>query len=486
MKRALALTLLVLGVLAPVAAARGPEARIINGNPADPGEYPAQGELQSEGFFICGGTLISNRYFLTAGHCVTDEDGDELPVGDFSVELGSVNQDGGQEFTFSDLQLFPAYVNVEYTDPFGDFTLPDNDLAVFTLSTPAPASLEPMRMVDTDEDALWSPGRVSTLVGWGDTDADTPGGQDSPVLLETTTPMESDSDCDALYTLDGNSYFNASTMVCAGNGVNDTCQGDSGGPLMVSDGSFPVLAGVTSWGFGCADPNFPGVYTRLDNEGFNDFVRDIVPMAEAQVSNANPQPGQTVTLSATATNPGGAAFPTFAWDFGDGSPAQQGASVTHTYGAAGSYVARVVASGSGQDTAAAKVRVNVATPPPPPPPPPVVAPPPVVTPRPSGPVARVLVSGGRATVRRGKFKVRINFSATAPTGKATVEVFRGKRKIGKGTTTVRRGGSRQVSIKLTKKGRRLLSRAKSKRLRVKVQVRVRRRVLSSRNVTLRR
>ena len=70
-----------------------------------------------------------------------------------------------------------------------------------------------------------------------------------------------------------------------------------------------------------------------------------------------------------------------------------------------------------------------------------MTPPTVVTPRPSGPVARVLVSGGRATVRRGKFKVRINFSATAPTGTATVEVFRGKRKIGKGKTTVSRGGS---------------------------------------------
>ena len=100
--------------------------------------------------------------------------------------------------------------------------------------------------------------------------------------------------------------------------------------------------------------------------------------------------------------------------------------------------------------------------------------------------ATILVSGNRATVRRGKFKVRINFSATAPTGKATVEVFRGKRKIGTGKTTVRRGGSRQVSVKLTKRGRRLLSRAKSKRLRVKVQVRVGRRVLASRTVTLRR
>ena len=51
--------------------------------------------------------------------------------------------------------------------------------------------------------------------------------------------------------------FDASTMVCAGDGTTDTCQGDSGGPLMVPDGpSAFVLVGVTSWG-GCADRTSP-------------------------------------------------------------------------------------------------------------------------------------------------------------------------------------------------------------------------------------
>ena len=86
-------------------------------------------------------------------------------------------------------------------------------------------------------------------------------------------------------------------MVCAGDGSTDTCQGDSGGPMMVSDGSFLILAGVTSWGIGCAEAAHPGVYTRLGAPAINKWVRDRVPMARASVSNTAPQPGQTVTFT---------------------------------------------------------------------------------------------------------------------------------------------------------------------------------------------
>lgn len=48
-------------------------------------------------------------------------------------------------------------------------------------------------------------------------------------------------------------------MFCAAAHFTDACQGDSGGPIQMNG----TLIGVVSWGVGCADPFFPGVYTRL-------------------------------------------------------------------------------------------------------------------------------------------------------------------------------------------------------------------------------
>ncbi|PRD36682.1 UNVERIFIED_CONTAM: Trypsin-1 [Trichonephila clavipes] len=86
------------------------------------------------------------------------------------------------------------------------------------------------------------------------------GGSLSETLRAVDVPILSDEKCKEVYK---ENY--EPTMLCAGydEGGQDSCQGDSGGPFVQrsSDG-VSTLIGIVSWGYGCAQPNYPGVYTE--------------------------------------------------------------------------------------------------------------------------------------------------------------------------------------------------------------------------------
>jgi secreted trypsin-like serine protease len=368
----------LLGVAGVSAALAASGDSIVGGSPASPGEYPAQGALlinlngqapPYEG--LCGGTLIGSRYFLTAAHCVVDNP--PLQASDFLVVLGLTNigdpRPPENEYTVSAVEPNAAFSPISF----------QNDTAILKLSRAAPFT--PLRVIRADEAARWAPGTTARIVGWGTT-AQGGGGPTSDDLLEANVPIISDAECEADYPGD----FDANTMVCAYDSVHDTCQGDSGGPLMVPDGSGLVLAGITSWGIGCADLGSPGVYTRLGAPGVNAWVMARFPRASFAPGTATV--GTPVTLTSTSVHPDASEpFTTFSWDlngdntFGDAT----GASVTTTFGAPGAYHVGLEASNAAGDRAVTVQDVVVSSPPPPPPPvlPPPPSPPPASPPPPA-------------------------------------------------------------------------------------------------------
>lgn len=128
----------------------------------------------------------------------------------------------------------------------------------------ADVSYQPIPMVARD--AVLDE-KEAVITGWGLTDnyfwclA-------SETLQQVSVPIVSNHTCREAYSEE----TITDNMVCAGysDGGKDTCHGDSGGPLMVQDGDTWHLAGITSWGQGCAEPGYYGVYTRISQ--FTDFI----------------------------------------------------------------------------------------------------------------------------------------------------------------------------------------------------------------------
>ncbi|KID30657.1 Trypsin [Prauserella sp. Am3] len=214
---------------------------VVGGSPADISEFPyAVALTDSTGFQFCGGSLIAEDKVLTAAHCADGQDPSDVVAVTGRTDLTT---DEGTETPVSDIWVHPDYSSVTS----------GADVAVLTLSSPV-SGAETIDLASGTDAPVYSPGSDATVAGWGTTSE---GGSASDTLLQGTVPVSSDEDCSSAYGGD----YDATSMVCAGlpEGGVDACQGDSGGPLVV-DG---VLAGVVSWGEGCARPNTPGVYARV-------------------------------------------------------------------------------------------------------------------------------------------------------------------------------------------------------------------------------
>ncbi|KAG6465701.1 hypothetical protein O3G_MSEX015331 [Manduca sexta] len=215
---------------------------IVGGIDIDIKEAPHQISLQLYGSHACGGSILDNDIIITAAHCLLLSNNTE----DFTIRAGSSSHDeGGEVRAVSKFITHPGFT-----------LLLDYDVGVLRLAEPLTYSdvVKPIDMANAGEDIPDE--EECSVTGWGLLKQ---GGVCIPKHLQGVVILKvNDDKCYEAYK-----QLNPVTerMVCAGvpQGGKSACNGDSGGPLVYNN----KLHGIVSWGYGCAKPGYPTVFSKV-------------------------------------------------------------------------------------------------------------------------------------------------------------------------------------------------------------------------------
>ncbi|XP_063985533.1 CLIP domain-containing serine protease B4-like isoform X1 [Diachasmimorpha longicaudata] len=257
------------------------EEKIIGGDKTGVFDYPWMALIAYKVYnnyieFRCGGTVINNRYILTAAHCVT-----QLPR---ALTLIGVRVGEHDQRTEIDCNKSPDSLEMTCADPYQEFGIEEihfhseytesvsqNDIGLIRVDSPidlTPINVRPICLPIGDTATYHHTKFIVT--GWGDTET----GTRSPDLLQAKLTAVSNEQCTKAYEKNTKIWYK---QLCA-QGHQFSCLGDSGGPLQApaiynrTSIKF-VQYGIVSFGTrNCKTPGYPSVYTRVAY--YTDWILD--------------------------------------------------------------------------------------------------------------------------------------------------------------------------------------------------------------------
>ncbi|XP_067002695.2 trypsin-1 isoform X1 [Anabrus simplex] len=237
---------------------RSMDGRIVNGTDAEDDTYPFQVSLQYHGQHFCGGSIVNERWILTAAHCF--DPNMVLPL--VTVQAGTTDIGKGKNKTVKGVvkNVVGVAIHKEYMPFSGHY----NDIALLLLKDPFEFNdhIKPVTLPrQLEETATYTP---ATVIGWG---MNYTGGPIMTKLQTVEIEIVSDADCLEIYA--GETH---ASNICAGvpEGGKGACIGDSGGPL-IADGK---QVGVVSWSvMPCASKGYPVVFTEVSF--YIDWIKEV-------------------------------------------------------------------------------------------------------------------------------------------------------------------------------------------------------------------
>ncbi|KAI4458493.1 polyserase-related [Holotrichia oblita] len=232
--------------------------RIVGGQEVDIADYPYQVALYVDGELSCGGSIVNEHLVVTAAHCIHENY-------TYAIRVGSSSYKHGGEVYQIDPKNIIAHEKFDSNSTDYDIALLRVSQSLLSENSIAKAVKLPVSGQKTDA------GVLAKVSGWGDRQQKNfpkfNGNSSDDKLRAVEVPIVEQAECKKRYR----SHPITDRMICAGYldiGGKDACQNDSGGPMVV-DG---VLVGVVSWGSGCADKNYPGVYANVAN--LRDWIKE--------------------------------------------------------------------------------------------------------------------------------------------------------------------------------------------------------------------